>query len=178
MCGCGLTQVKVRQSCHVPWCPHGAEMDQAANEGLPAAALFDSLTVSSPVHTGAPVLAPPPAHQVRHDPRRCLGEALAVFVMAMQSVATQRGPSRPPAERSRHGQRVAERTSQHARRDRMPQTVWPLSITGLMVWLLLLGAGCASVRPARRQSCWHSARRMMPRWRRRRAPSWSGLWRA
>ena len=31
----------------------------------------------------------------------------------------------------------------------MPQTVWHLSITGLMAWLLLLGAGCAGVRPAR-----------------------------
>jgi hypothetical protein len=31
----------------------------------------------------------------------------------------------------------------------MQQTVWPLSITGLIVWLLLLGAGCAGVRPAR-----------------------------
>jgi len=127
------TQAKVRQSCYALWGHHVADMDQAANEGLPAAALFDSLAVSSPFHTGAPVLAPPPEHHVQHDPRRCLGEALALFVMDAQSVATQRGPSRPPAERSRHGQRVAERTRQHARSDRMQQTLWPLSITGLIV---------------------------------------------
>jgi tetratricopeptide (TPR) repeat protein len=34
-------------------------------------------------------------------------------------------------------------------RDRMPQTSWHWSITVLTVWLLLLGAGCAGVRPAR-----------------------------
>jgi hypothetical protein len=145
------TQATVRQRCHGPWCPHGVDMDQAANEGLPAAALCDSLAVSAPLPTGA-------------------------CVMDTQSVATQRGPARPPTACARHGQRVAARTSQHARSDRMPQTVWHLSITGLIVWLLLLG--CAGVRPARRQSCWPSARRMMPRWRRRRAPSGSGLWRA
>ena len=31
----------------------------------------------------------------------------------------------------------------------MQKTSWHLSITGLTVWLILLGAGCAGVRPAR-----------------------------
>jgi hypothetical protein len=65
-----------------------------------------------------------------------------------------------------HRQRAEGRAMQKAR-NRMQEMSWHLAITVLTVWLVLLGAGCAGVRPARRRSCWRSARSTMPRWRRK-----------